>query len=330
MDKAHKAYYNSLRMSYLQDPTLPYEKWKVEDLTCVDTPSLFARLQKHNIYLDKNALLTYAEPFDTPEEFFEWLLRDQSAPEDVIDPIYLIVFELWRRLISDKSSISIFANDLDWMIYAYINDTLSNSRILESAIENLYGILVENVDEGMEPQEAFSALCEFFACDLESFLYTYMSDQIDQQDFQYAKELLDQFFSFAIDPQWFNCIKARLLATEDIGNANAILRQVFEQNKEEGSIDLDLDMLNQMVHSGDHALFLEICDHTLSLCDNEEDFIELLTLVSEYFRCLDHDEIHQKINALIKKRASKRGFHFVKDNPDCDLLRQIIGIRSLK
>ena len=329
MDKAHKAIFNSLRMSFLNDPTLHYDAWKVEDIRPLHSQILFSRLQEKNIYLDKSAFLTYSEPFDAPEEFMEWLIEDFSLDPESTDYVYLIIFELWRRFVPEKISISIFANDLDWLIFSYEQGDNCSQNALEADLENLYNILRENVDQGMKPQEAFSAVSEFFAHDLEPFLYSFISIQIDQKDFLYAKELLDRFFPFVIDTIWLLLLNARLIAREDSAKANQLLVYIFQKNQQERSVDLNLDMLEMMVHAGDYTLFLQICEHTLTLIDHEEDFIELLTLASDYFRCLDQEDIQEKIDGLIAFRTHNTKLHFSINDPDSALFRHIIGVEAL-
>jgi tetratricopeptide (TPR) repeat protein len=330
MDIAHKAHFNALRMGYLRNPAFHYEPWMVEDLSQKDTGALFLCLQENNIYLDRGAFITFSEQFDCPEELMDWLVGEKTLEPDDFDKIYLILFELWRRLIPEKMSLSLFANELDWQIFRYDEENIESQSALEDNIENLHNILEENVDHGMEPQEAFAALSEFFANDLEGFLYDFILIQLDRKDFTYARELVEQFYPFVINKIWFHLLQARLVAQEDIDQANEMIRTIFESNKEDNDIDLNLDILATMVHAGDHELFLEICLYTLSQIDNEDDFRELLLITSDYFRCLDQDNAEEKINTLIKTRAAKNIGCFSKQDRDIEAFREILSLSGQK
>src|SRR5207253_733099 len=118
MDIAQKALYNSLRMSFLQDTEIFVEPWKIEDYRMLSFEELFLRLHKREIFVDKSTFISYANEFDTPEELAEWLAESEVATED-FDQIYLLIFELWRRLIPEKPSVSILCDELDYQIYNF-------------------------------------------------------------------------------------------------------------------------------------------------------------------------------------------------------------------
>ena len=331
MDIAQKALYNSLRISWLQDSQISVEPWKVEDYRSLQQDELFSRLQLRDIFLDRHAYKSYAEQFDSPEEMTEWLIGgEEHSPEDY-DQVYLVIFELWRRLNPEKPSISILCDELDLQMFKYDQDQEERKkedlRALQDALSNLHTLLEENVDQGMAPIEVFSAISEFCANDIEHFLYDYIADQIDAQDYDYATELLDEFYPFVIDKRWFDLLKARLVNIQDLHLANKLIHQVFEANKEDSdpSLALNLDMLSLMVQGGNYDLFLQIVNHTLTLVEYEEDFIELLTVCSDFFRCLDQDETQEKIDALIAKRAHlEKSEPLSKEDPDVRAFKALL------
>ncbi len=305
--------------------------WKLEDLREQDTATLFHRLYEFDLYFDKMAFISYAEQFDSPEELMEHLLTGEAREIDESNKIYLIVFELWRRLLPENICLSVFADALDWKIFDYEERPDENQAAIEDGLEDLHNILEENVDQGIPHQEVFSAICEFFACDLERFLYDFISTQLDKNDFSYATELIDHFTPFVIDAKWFHLLRARIIAQDNLPQANALIRFVFEQSKSDPELILNLDILDTMLHVGDHNLFLEVCDHTLSLIDDEVDFLELLETASDYFRCLDQDDIQEKIDTLIyKRRHTKNLCHFSKQDTDIEVLRQILALSTIE
>ncbi|MDB6082050.1 MAG: hypothetical protein JWO53_1322 [Chlamydiia bacterium] len=305
MDIAQKALYNSLRISWLQNQQISVEPWKVEDLRILPIEELFDRLQKKDLFIDKITFKSYADQFDGPEELTEWLISGEtSSPEDY-DQIYLIFFELWRRLVPEKPSISILCDEVDLQIFKYDQGDREHIEALQDALNNLHSVLEENVDRGIQSEEVFSAISEFCANDLEQFLYDYISDQIDVQNYDYANELIDEFCSFVIDKRWFDLLRARVVNISDLHQANEMIRHVFQLNQEHPSLELNLDILALLVQGGDFDLFVKVVMHTLQLLEGEDDFIELLRISSDFFRCLDQEDIQEKIDALIEARITK-------------------------
>jgi len=325
MDIAQKALYNSLRISWLQNAQISIEPWKVEDYRQLSLDELFSRLQIKELFLDRSTFKGYTDQFDSPEELTEWLVDDeQCLPEDY-DQMYLVIFELWRRLVPEKPSISIICDELDHQIFLYDQGERKEIEPLQDALNSLHSIMEENVDRGMEAREVFSAISEFCANDIEEFLYDYILDQVAANQYDYANELVEQFSPFAVDAKWFDLLKARLANVEDLHAANDMLRSIFEMNQEEPSLEFFLALLTLMVQGGNYDLFLEVVDETLKLIEAEEDFIELLTISSDFFRCLDQEDIQARIDAMIEKRASKVAQDVIsRDDPDVRAFRELL------
>jgi hypothetical protein len=306
MDIAQKALYNSLRLSWLQDQSISVEPWKVEDYRALAIERLFARLQEKEIFVDRMIFKNYADQFDSPEELTEWLIDEDTFSPEEYDQMYLVIFELWRRLAPEKMSISILCDELDLQMYNYDQGEGDEKAIplLQDALSNLYSMLEENVDRGMDPEEVFSAIAEFCAHNVERFLYDFIADRIDNEEYDYALELIEQFYPFVIDKKWFQLLNARLVNVQNMHEANVLIKKVFEENKKQPSLELSLDLLSTMVQGGNYQLFIEAMQHTLSLIETEEDFVELLHITADFFRCLDREDIQQKIESIIQKRAS--------------------------
>ena len=179
-----KALYNLLRLNADEDSTIEAEKWALEDLRLLSPEKLFARLETLGVKLDKGTFSQFAENCDTPEDLTDLLLPDQG--EDTYDQFYLCIFELWRQLVPEKQSLSIFCDELDNRIYQYDQGILDNDEIIQDSLANLMEILDENADLGVEPKEIFNSLTEYCAHDLEGFLYDYICEQIDAGYFLYA------------------------------------------------------------------------------------------------------------------------------------------------
>jgi hypothetical protein len=296
-----KALYNLVRYNYLEDSSINCEKWQVEDLKEVTIEDLFAKLKNLGISIDKQHFLLYADDCNDPEELTECLIVDKKT-RAISDQIYLVIFELWRRLLPEKPSISIFCDELDYRIYLYDQDKLENYELMEDAVANLLDILEENIDEGKEPKEVFSSISQYFAHDLESFLYEYIADNIDEDNDAYANDLIENFYQFLSNINWFDFLRVRILAKTDIEIANDILKKIIENEEKNPDIDLSLEIVSFMIREGDPDLFIRLAKLTLKGIKIEEELVELLSATSEFYRRLDLEERSQAITKIINKR----------------------------
>src|SRR3990167_219398 len=205
-----KALYNLIRLNAAEDPSVKAEAWALEDLRAVALEDLFLRLQRAGIQVDKTVFLQFADNCDTPEELTDLLLADE-AQDDRYDAHYLLVFELWRRLLPEKQSLSIFCDELDHRIALYDQENLESDELVQDALANLQEVLDENADSGAGPADVFDVICDYCAHDLENFIYDYISDLLDGGNELYASELIEGFASYIADPVWFAFLRARLL-----------------------------------------------------------------------------------------------------------------------
>ena len=116
MDK--RALYNLLRLNYQEDPTLAVESWQVQDYRGFSLEDLFNQLKEINIHLDKPSFEIYVENTEDPEDLTQLLSEDVENIKTQ-DQVYLLVFELWRRLAARKPSVSLFCDELDRKIEEY-------------------------------------------------------------------------------------------------------------------------------------------------------------------------------------------------------------------
>jgi hypothetical protein len=191
-----KALYNLLRLNALDDPSLKVEKWALEDLRLLSLQELFDRLKNdYQVILDRPSFHGFAENCETPEELTDLLLSEED--ENKLDPFYLLIFELWRRLLPEKQSLSIFCDEMDYRISLY--DKAENDELIQETLLNLIDVLDENVEAGAEPKEVFAAICDYCANDIESFLYDYITDLLNSKEALYALELINSFSPYVED-----------------------------------------------------------------------------------------------------------------------------------
>lgn len=121
-----KALYNLLRLNAAEDPLIQAESWALEDLRALPLEELFARLNRRGVQLDRSRFLEFANKCDTPEDLTDLLLPDEE--DKARDPFYLIVFELWRRLLPERPSLSIFCDELDYQIALYDQEQIESDE----------------------------------------------------------------------------------------------------------------------------------------------------------------------------------------------------------
>jgi hypothetical protein len=299
-----KALYNLLRINWLEDPSIEVQSWQIEDYREIPIGVLFERLRKLGISLTQDSFLKYSENYDTPEELTDFLwIKDEDAQE--YDQAYLILFELWRRLLPEKQSLSIFCNELDHRIYLYDKKILPDEELIQDALGDLEDILDQSVDDGEAPGRVFKSIAEHYAHDLENFIYDYISDQIDAGNEVYASELLDAFYEYIDDQKWFDFLRARLFASTDFEDANSMLRRLLELLQESPDLDLLMEIVSFLVHTGDPQLFLDSAAQAVQLIKTEGDFQDLIGLAADYYRLLDNEEDCQFLQKVLKQRSQK-------------------------
>lgn len=305
-----KAHYNLLRQKWLADPAILVEPWQVEDYREASTHQLFDRVANHGVSLTEENFRLYAEDYDSPEDLIDFLWTKEEDKEK--ETAYLLLFEIWRRFLPEKQSLSLFCDELDARIDSYEKEPKDVSNILIRLEE----ILEENTDEGGDPKKVFASLSKYCVHDLESFLYDYISDQNET----YATELLDIFYDYLSDTNWFDFLRAKLLAKSDPHEANVVLKSILDELKEDPDLDLLLEMAAFLVHHGDPHLFHQAAREAFALIETEEDLQELLAIVADYYESIDRDKEARAIQSLFAKRTNKKLDAFI-DRSDQDVLQ---------
>jgi len=287
-------------MNWQEDPSLPVADWQVEDYTSLDAQELFSRLKTIGLGLTQERFLQFSEAVASPEELIDtlWTQEDMSG----FDEAYLLIFELWRRFLPEKQSLSIFCDSLDELIDLYDQELLEDEEALPDAIADLELVLDEHVDQGGEPKEIFKEISLYCAHDLESFIYDFISALIDVKNNSYALELLEAFDPYTEDEKWFQFLQMRLLATTDQEEANALLSELLEEQEEEPEFEFLLDIARFLIHQGTVSYFMETVALTRYLIQTEQDFQELLAIASQFYRLLDKEEKAEKIFQILRTR----------------------------
>jgi hypothetical protein len=303
MEMKGKALYNLLRINWIEDPSIEVKPWQVEDYRALTDEQLYSRLENLGLVLTENSFLMYADNCDSPEELVECLCLDEEDLERQ-DQGLLIFCELWRRLLPDKQSLSLFCDELDRLIELYDQGPLEDEDLLQKALSDLEDILDETVDLGISEKQAFKDISHYCAHDLESFIYDYISDQIEEKNDLIASECLDSFYAYVGDQKRFDFLRARIFAESDVVEGNVLIARLLEELAEEPDLLLLLEIAHYLVNRGDVHLFMQAVRQALPLLTHEEELQYLLQLIANYYRCLDREEEEKVVEAFLKKRES--------------------------
>ncbi len=295
-----KALYNLLRLNAKEDPSIKVDPWVLEDFRLLPIEAIFSRLSSLNVHLDRNAFTHYAGECDSPEELAE-LLLDEEKDSVICDHVYLLLFELWRRLLPERQSLSIFCDELDRRIEEYEDGLSTSDEPIQDGLANLLEVLQEHVDHGMAPKEAFHSISYYCANDLECFLFEMIVELLDEGNLLYAQELLEEFEPYIQDPFQFEFLAARVLSFTDIGESNQKISLLLKKKLEP---ELLFEILHLLVASGEHHLFQDAMKKLLPELKTEVEFQEVVELAADYYRRLDQDEQEQAILKLKAKRST--------------------------
>lgn len=292
MQLERKALYNLLKYHHPEEAKL----WQRADLRPHTLASLFASLRALGPIFDESSFRSFAEECESPEEFAGELAED---PE-IEDQIFLIIFELWRRLMPAKKSFSLIADELDEQIHRY-NQGLRDENLLKS-LYLVIDALQCGLDKGLPVEDLHTLLETNTAYDVEGFIYDYIQDALDEEDAKLAAELLEAFDPFIKETSWFTLLSLRLLIQENPEEAEELLTEVYEIAGELQDPEFHLELLSLLSCYGDKGAFLELAGDTLSLIETEDQFQEFLSLIALFWRSLDLETKEEAALHLLKAR----------------------------
>jgi hypothetical protein len=299
-----RALFNLLRMSWTEDRSSEVKQWQVEDLRDLSIEQLFLRLKELGLILNEEGFFLYAENCANPEELADCVWFEEEDLEGH-DKAYLLLFELWRRLLSDKFCLSVFCDEFDQLIALYDRGELLDEEPLQYAFSIVEDILDDAYDRQEDVKRLFSEIANYCAHDLEHFIGDYIADQIEEKNDVYASELIDAFYDYATDYRRFDIMRARAFASSDPEKSNLMFGRILEELAEAPDLSLVLLVVESLIHHGHALLFMQAIRQALVLLKTEEEFQNLLAMVAEYYRCLDQDTEEGTIKGLLDQRSSR-------------------------
>jgi hypothetical protein len=304
MEIKGRALFNLLRMGWIEDRTHAVKQWQIEDVRDLSIEELFSRLKELGLILNEESFFLYAENCDNPEELADCVWFEEEDLEGH-DRAYLLLFELWRRLLPGKLCLSVFCDELDQLIELYDRGELLNEEPLQHALSILEDILDDAYDKQKDPKRFFSEIANYCAHDLERFICDYISDQIEEKNDTYASELIDAFYDYAMEHRRFDILRARLFASSELEKSNLIFGRILEELAEAPDLDLVVLVAESLIRHGHVLLFMQAIRQALFLLKTEEEFQNLLAMVAEYYRCLDRDTEEHTVKGLLDQRSSR-------------------------
>jgi len=298
-----KALYNLLQLNLNRIESGEFKvgklhHWQIANYREKTSEELFHQLHGLGIVLESKDFEVFCKSFESPEEMVEILAKEREPLEK--DQIFLILFELWRRYFPEKRTISIFCDELDYQMTAY---DLRTPNEIGDALASLQLLLEEQVDRGLEPHLAFQLIQTYCANDIESFLFDYILNDVEEANQQLARDLFDGFQPFVKGKIWFDYLAARIDILDDPEAGYGKLEKVVEQIHDGVNLDLVEEILFFLAHSGNHSLFYTLAKKALPLVHTEEEFQDFLEACYAHYDYLELKQPAFAISLLFHSRT---------------------------
>lgn len=315
-----RAYYNLLIMNPDACQGVDVLPWQCEDYRVATQEELFSRLADFG--LSEEAFLSLTEELAAPEQAMEHI---EMENDEQFEQVYLLIFELWRRLYPERQSLSIFCDELDHIIMQYQLEEVSSEKIVET-LDELERVLDENFDHGVDTKEIFETVRCHMAHDLESFLFDFISLQIESHNEEYASELIEDFYPYVERDHWFDFLRVRLTVLLDTDEASFMLSHLLDKLEEKKDKRLLFEVLEFLASYGENASYLSVFTMLLGLIDSKEEFVDLAEITSNYFKqyAIDVNGLQSATEKVSDKSSSVTA-------ADLDQLREITftGLKSI-
>jgi len=296
-----RALFNLLQIRYKNQP-LPssVEPWQMEDYEKIPLKELFASLKKLKLPLNEQTFLEGAQDKENPEVLLQYFAGDFDVKSKL--QIYLIVFELWKRLLPTLRPISILCDALDHEITKLRELETADSEHLQDLLLAMQDLFDQAVDDGYIPEKVFVMVNSYLAHNLESVLYGYIKHQFDAQNDTEASEWIDGFYRYIPSKLSFDFLKFRLLFTHDMHDAIKLIDPLIDRILEANARRVALDLLEFLSQYGSADLFMNTFKKMVSLIQTEKDFIDMLNIAGDFYQGLDKEFEESQIRELVASR----------------------------
>lgn len=323
-----KALYNLIQLNLVKIPEheIELEQWQRDNYRKYPIEALFKALANLNIHLDTHRFQEQSSFFDTPEEFCTDLASNLLPLEQ--DRVYLLIFELWRRLCPEKQSLTIFCDELDHQTVRYEQEGTQPFPEIQDALVMLQDVLDKNVDSGVAVSQALPLIQSFCANNLETFLYNYIADRIEEGNVSYAKELLDAFGKYEKDRLHLFYLSSRIEIMEDPEIGYDKLEKMLPRLKDKKALELSFDVLAFLAKTGNHSLFSQLAIQMIPLLQTEEDLRDLALISAQHFTYVELETLAKALYEFLNGRPpSTLGQPLCKEDPGLTQIRSILNQR---
>ena len=304
-----KALYNSLRMLGTDRPVSKQDSWKRKDYRGVVLQNLFEELKRLGIKGNTALFYQWKDYCETPEELVDFLSGDQEIDDETRDHIYLLIFELWRRLVPEKRCLSIVADEIDYIIYAFDSSQGVDDEAVEKAIDEWVRILNRLHDEGFTGKDALRAIEPYFAHDVPEFIIDFLLDVSSRLDHERFFPIFEKTRLFLTAfPIWVKVIDVKFCLHEDCTIVNKklgeLVAHVLTGGKEESDVIFSLCEIALALER--EELFFRLLDHVLLSIEVKEDLEVILDLLADFLSEKQYPVLKQSLEGLLRdeKRLS--------------------------
>jgi hypothetical protein len=319
-----RSLYNLLQVSVEEDSSIEVEPWQVLDYRAFSEGELFSKLESLNVNLNKEEFLLYGENMETPEELCDHLwLQEEYVDEE--QKLYLLIFELWRRLLPLKESLSIFFDSLDQIIAEFDAGEMIDEEITQQKLYHLQDILDRGIDGGLSSSEVLGSISEYTAHDIEGFLYDYITELLEEGSEIQGSKLTDAFAPYVKDEKWFSLLRVRFFALSNEQRAITLLDNLLEEEPQFAFLS---EVCSFLAYRGGFAEFSKCVRQTLQVVEEEEQLQEIVLLIVEFYRCLDKEPLEKACLELLERRKSLDAQSSITEN-DRNVVEELLFTKAL-
>lgn len=314
-----KAFYNSLRMLGSNVSRMSQD-WKAADWRERELDGLFDELKQMGIVFDTSLFYQWAAHCETPEELVDFLSMEEEVEtgeweEERKDRLYLILFELWRRLVPEKRSLSLVADEIDHVIFAFDSGKEFLDEEIENALEEWIRLLNRLQDEGLSVREALQAIEPYFAHCVPEFAIDFLLDVSERGESERYISLFEKVRPFLTsEPLWAKIIELKFCLRDDIPLLNKklgdLVAHVLTTTNVESEVIFALcDIALKLKRE---ELFLRLLEKVVPCLQEKDDVNVVVHLLTDFLEENPFSSLKAALEAF-KKEMNMQKLFFLKE-----------------
>lgn len=333
-DMATKALYNNILLYGAHEARVSKsserDDWKSCNWRARRIEDLFEELDRLGVHFDRRQFLSWASESDSPEDLLSLIMPDEyeTLSSDTVDHVYLIIFELWRRLIPERRPLSIVADDIDHAIVEYDkreDDDIGPVQVLTKLLFEYIRIL-QSAQDQLDEQDSeerkallmkgyttqahalFGMTEPYFVHEIGRFIFDFVIEELTYETLYDFSPIVEGIHPFLVPVLWADSMLAHLVWYTDETRAielnREIAKKVIALSSKESVIDTSLffSALLLAAKAGDRETFFSMMRAFIKKSDHLAfNFLfELLSLAALYLETVHHPDL-QEANRLIQE-----------------------------